>query len=160
MVLDGGMEWRLLDEEPTGFDAVLGDLYVRPVPGGAEARWPPNAGRANLVGGFHGSFLTAAAEQCLILPLYLHGRVSRGGVLVIDLNLQFLAQGDAQRDLFVRVQLLRETGRLGFVRGEVHQDGQMLVAFAATLRKLSGRRPGGSESIEADARGGLAEQAD
>ena len=95
---------------------------------------------ANMLGTLHGAFLGSIAEQTLFLPLYLHGRVARDGVVTVDLGVQYLASGEAGAPLDVHVEALRETGRMAFIRGELRQQGRIIVAFTGALRKV---RPAG-----------------
>jgi len=39
--------------------------------------------------------------------------------------------------MLAEIELLRETGRMAFVRGLLRQDGLALVGYSGTLRKLS-----------------------
>lgn len=130
--------WRPLDPEPgERFDHVLPTILARAgEPGKAYARIDTDVGSSNVFGGLHGGFLAAFAEQALFLPLYLHGRVSRGGVVTIDFALQYLTGGRVHGPFEARIEALRETGRLAFIRGELVQDDQVLVAFTGTLRKI------------------------
>jgi acyl-coenzyme A thioesterase PaaI-like protein len=129
--------WQVLDAVPSGFDAVLGEFQVRRIPGGAEARVHPGAKGMNVLGGLHGGFLAAVAEQCMFLPLYLNGKVGRGGAVTVAFNLQYIGPGLAEGPLEIRVELLKETGRMGFVRGDISQNDTVFLAFSGTLRKLS-----------------------
>lgn len=132
--------WRPLDSiRQTGFENALPPLDVRPVPSGAEMRAQPHAGCANVMGSLHGGFLSALAEQSLFLPLYLHGRCSRGGIVVIDFSLSFLASGDIAMPIVARLELLRETGRMAFVRGTLWQGDVAITAYSGTVRKLDKR---------------------
>ena len=127
--------WRPLDRVAvTGFETAL-----RALPGGAEMRVQPHTGCANVMGSLHGGFLSAIAEQSLFLPLYLHGRCSRGGIVVIDFALSFLASGDIATPIVARLELLRETGRMAFVRGTLWQGDVAITAYSGTVRKLEKR---------------------
>ncbi|MBS48990.1 MAG: hypothetical protein CMN60_15025 [Sphingobium sp.] len=132
--------WRPLDRVAvTGFETALPPLDVRAVPGGAEMRVQPHTGCANVMGSLHGGFLSAIAEQSLFLPLYLHGRCSRGDIVVIDFTLSFLASGDIATPIVARLELLRETGRMAFVRGTLWQGDVAITAYSGTVRKLDKR---------------------
>lgn len=130
--------WRLL-ENPSqgGFERKLPGLMVRARPGmAAEMRLQPDHDCANAIGGLHGGFLAAVAEQSLFLPLYLHGRIGRGGIVVIDLNLSFLVGGTLDAPIVAHVELLRETGRMAFIRGTLSQREVILTSYSGTVRKL------------------------
>lgn len=129
--------WRLLSQAPAGFEGRLPPLFVRPLEGmRAQLRVQPDAACANLAGGLHGGFQAALAEQSLILPLYLHGRVERTGIVVIDFSLSFLAGGAPHLPILARIELMQETGRMAFVRGTLSQNGAMITHYSGTVRKL------------------------
>lgn len=133
--------WRALEgSQGPSFEQALPPLDVRaPAPSLAEMRVVPNAACANVMGGLHGGFLAACAEQSLFLPLYLHGRCSRGGIVVIDFHLSYLAGGDLSTPIVAKLELLRETGRMGFVRGTLWQGDKALVSYSGTVRKIDRR---------------------
>jgi acyl-coenzyme A thioesterase PaaI-like protein len=130
--------WRLLDPvEGDRYDSLLAPLLVRATEGGnAEALIVTGPRTRNAAGGLHGGFLASMAEQTLFLPLFVRDAVRRGGVVTIDFSLQYVAAGDTVTPLVAQVQLLHETGRLAFIRGELMQAGALLVAYSGTLRKL------------------------
>lgn len=133
--------WRPFDTVPVAsFEQRLPPLEVRAgAPGFAEMRVAPDQHCANVMGGLHGGFLAAAAEQSLFLPLYLHGRCSRGGIVVIDFMLSYLAGGDLATPIVAKLEVLRETGRMAFVRGTLWQGDVTLVAYSGTVRKIDKR---------------------
>jgi acyl-coenzyme A thioesterase PaaI-like protein len=130
--------WRQLDiPDPDGFDARISVMRVRALPGmRAEAVIQTGQGAANSSGRLHGGFIAAVVEQCLFLPLHLHGRVSISGTVTIDFSLQYLAGGNVELPLLAQVEMLRETGRMAFVRGTLVQAGEVITAFSSTLRKV------------------------
>ena len=48
---------------------------------------------------------------------------------------QFLGAGTIDQPLDAVAEILRETGRLAFLRGTIEQDGNLIAAFSATIRK-------------------------
>jgi acyl-coenzyme A thioesterase PaaI-like protein len=129
---------RLSYDELDGLDGLFKPLLVRAAgEGRAEALIETGPRSRNSTGGLHGAFLSAMAEKTLFLPLFVHGRVGTGGVVAVDFSLQFLSGGDVTRPMLAEIELLRETGRMAFVRGLLRQDGLALVGYSGTLRKLS-----------------------
>lgn len=131
--------WRLLDEPEAsaGFNERLARIEIRSCgPGAAMARIATSAADANAMGGLHGGFLAAVGEQCLCVPLYLDGRISRAGCVAVDYAMKYLAGGAAGVALEVEITTLRETGRLGFISGMMRQNGELIAMFSGTLRKL------------------------
>jgi acyl-coenzyme A thioesterase PaaI-like protein len=120
-----------------GFDIRMGGFQIRKTaPGRAEARFGTGEAATNAMGGLHGGYLAAIAEMSLYLPLYVNQAVVQDGVVTIDFTLQYLIGGSSGEPIISDVELLRETGRMGFVRGVLRQGDTALVSFAGTLRKL------------------------
>jgi acyl-coenzyme A thioesterase PaaI-like protein len=136
---DDAGEWQALpNARDDGFERQLPPLFVRALPNArAQMRFQPDSSSLNVMGGLHGGFLAACAEQSLFLPLFLHGRVERAGLVVIDFTLSYLAGGNLDRPIVAEIEVLRETGRMAFLRGTLNQDGTVLTAYSATVRKLS-----------------------
>ncbi len=131
--------WAPLDEPGAaqGFDDLLGEVLVRSNgPGHATARFATSASHANRLGSLHGGYLAAIAEQCLFLPLYLDHRVTRTNVVTIDFTVQYLASGVSGAILEADLQVLRETGKLAYIRGTLRQHGEIILSYSGTLRKL------------------------
>jgi acyl-coenzyme A thioesterase PaaI-like protein len=58
--------------------------------------------------------------------------------VTVDLATQFISAGRLDRTLEARIELLRETGRLLFLRGLLVQEGEPVIAsFTGTLRKVA-----------------------
>lgn len=58
---------------------------------------------------------------------------------MIDFSLSFLASGDIATPIVARLELLRETGRMAFVRGTLWQGDVAITAYSGTVRKLDKR---------------------
>ncbi|MBB4633862.1 PaaI family thioesterase [Sphingosinicella soli] len=131
--------WRRLHAPGVkGFDAALPPLLVRPAGAGmAEARIELGVHSMNSAGWLHGGYLASMAEITLFLPLFLHGRVSSAGAMTVDFSVQFLTGGGNDVPLIASIELLKETGRMAFARGVMTQDGNRILAYSGTLRKLS-----------------------
>lgn len=120
------------------FDRQIGPFEFRKLSQGhAQARFHANEHSQNIQHGLHGGYLAARAEQVFYLPMYTDRCVALGRVVTIDFNMQFLQGGQVGQDIFADVELLKETGRMGFTRGTLRQGEQTLCSFSATLRKLS-----------------------
>jgi acyl-coenzyme A thioesterase PaaI-like protein len=55
--------------------------------------------------------------------------------VTLDCETRFLAPGRLGIPLDAEIEILRETGRLAFLRGLVVQEGESIAAFSGTLRK-------------------------
>lgn len=133
-----GEGWRRLSLGVGGaYDAFMQPVMVRACDDGvAEVLIPTGEATRNVVGRLHGGFIAAAAEQTMFLPLLAKGGIGSGGTVTVDFSLQYMGSGDATLPVLARVTLLRETGRMAFIRGEFLQGGEVIVAYAGTLRKI------------------------
>ncbi|BEV00607.1 hypothetical protein [Novosphingobium olei] len=68
-------------------------------------------------------------------------RAPAGGTLTVDFAMQYLAAAALGVPLEGEIACIRETGRLAFIRGTLRQDGEAVMGFTATLRKLKSRTP-------------------
>ena len=117
---------------------VLGPIRVRREDDGkARVQITPAAHHANVMDGVHGGALLGFIDMSLFAGLLvLTGRDPSQGV-TLDLTNQFLAAARLDRPIDAVVEILRETGRLVFLRGMVEQDGAAVTAFQATVRKVN-----------------------
>jgi acyl-coenzyme A thioesterase PaaI-like protein len=61
------------------------------------------------------------------------------GSVTLDLHNQFIGAGQIGEPLDVLCEVMRETGRLVFLRGSVEQGDRLVSSFLGTLRKPSVR---------------------
>lgn len=134
-------EWRWTqpNEDGKGFAALIGPIQYRRVgKGKAQARFLANPDKhSNPLGGVHGAFQAAFAELCLGLPLVVENTLPAGGCVTVDLSLQYYANSAPGEPLIADVELVKETGRMAFVRGTLSQGGTLMTGFNAIMRKLS-----------------------
>ncbi|WP_184059369.1 PaaI family thioesterase [Sphingomonas aerophila] len=130
----GWMEWTLRDE--IRFNAFLGPILVRADEGIARVRMVPDRQHSNVRDQVHGGALLGFIDCALFAAARGLGVLQAGGAVTVDLASQFIAGGTLGEPLEARIELLRETGRLLFLRGLVVQDSTPVIAsFTATLRK-------------------------
>ena len=136
----GWFVWNLKDS--TRFNGhVFGKLSVRrDEDGRGRLRMFPQRQHTNLADNVHGGALLALADVALFAIPYLQGKAGSGSAVTLDLGMQFLAPGRPGEPCEAVGEVLRETGRLVFVRALIEQQGQAIAAFSGTLRKL-GRPP-------------------
>jgi uncharacterized protein (TIGR00369 family) len=130
----GWMTWRLSDQ--TRFNNVLGPMIVR-LEGDGQARVRMFAAHAhtNLSDNVHGGALLAFADVALFAASRLFGLVEAGTAVTLDFSMQFVGAGKADEPLDAVVELLRETGRLLFLRALIVQSERRVAAFSGTIRK-------------------------
>ena len=139
----GWFVWDIKD--PTRFNGhVFGKLVTRVDPDGrARLRMFPERRNTNLADNLHGGVLAALAYVALFVIPYMQGGRSGGPAVSLDLSLQFLGPAKPGRPCDAVGEVLKETGRLVFVRGLIEQDEAPVAAFSGTVRKLAGRSAGG-----------------
>ena len=69
----------------------------------------------------------------------MFGLIEAGTAVTLDLSVQFLGAGKADKPLDAVAELLKETRRLLFLRGLVEQDGEAIAAYSGTIRKPTAR---------------------
>lgn len=131
----GWKRWQFRDA--TRFNAFLEPLRVRMEDEVARVRMHPGRAHSNMRDAVHGGALLGFMDVALFAASRGFGVLSAGGAVTLDLSAQFIGQGRWGEPLEARIELLRETGRMLFLRGLIVQDGQPVIAsFTGTLRKM------------------------
>ena len=131
----GWHRWQFRD--PTRFNAFIEPLHVRVEDGVARVRMNPRREHSNMRDAVHGGALLGFIDVALFAGSRGLGVLGAGGAVTLDLSTQFIGAGAVGKVLEARVELLRETGRLLFLRGLVVQEDEPVIAsFTGTLRKM------------------------
>jgi acyl-coenzyme A thioesterase PaaI-like protein len=137
----GWLRWRIADA--TRFnEAVLGKQIVR-AEGADICRMrliPRDPLHTNSAGRIHGAITLGLIDVSLFAAMYVLRGIDAGRAVTVDLTAQFIGAGDAAQPLDSVVEVLRETRRLGFLRGLVVQGADKVASFTATIRKPSASR--------------------
>jgi uncharacterized protein (TIGR00369 family) len=134
----GWMTWELSD--PTRFNSLLGRMMVRLEPDGqARIRMFPEHVHSNLSDNIHGGTTLAFIDVALFAASRLFGLIEAGTAVTLDLSVQFIGAGRVGEPMDAVVELLRETGRLLFLRGLIVQGDTKVASFAGTIRKPGGK---------------------
>jgi acyl-coenzyme A thioesterase PaaI-like protein len=128
----GWSTWALRD--PTRYNALLGKMLVRQDGDLACVRMFPQHQHSNLADIVHGAVTLGFIDCALFAAARVFGCIGDGPALTLDLSTQFIGPGQLDRPLDAEVELLRETRRLAFFRGIVHQEAEKVAAFAGTIR--------------------------
>ncbi|WEK43670.1 MAG: PaaI family thioesterase [Candidatus Sphingomonas colombiensis] len=136
----GWMKWGFKDS--TRYNAFLGDMIVRVEDGIARVRMTPQRQHSNLANVVHGGAMLGFIDVSLFAAARSFGLVAAGTAVTLDLNTHFIGGGKIGEPLEARVELLRETGRMLFLRGLIVQgdDGDVVAEFSGTIRKPSAKR--------------------
>lgn len=131
------MTWELSD--PTRFNSFLGPFLLRVEDGAARVRMTPRHEHSNLSNHLHGGALLAFIDIALFAASRGFGLIEAGTAVTLDLSVQFIGGGKIGEVLEAQVELLRETGRLLFLRGLVVQGEETIAGFSGTIRKPTRR---------------------
>lgn len=131
------MTWELSD--PTRFNGFLGPFLLKVEGDVARVRMTPRHEHSNLSGHVHGGALLAFVDIALFAASRGFGLIEAGTAVTLDLSVQFIGGGRIGEMLEAQVELLRETGRLLFLRGLVVQGDDKVAAFSGTIRKPTRR---------------------
>jgi acyl-coenzyme A thioesterase PaaI-like protein len=107
----------------------------------ARVRIATGPARANVLGSVHGGFLLAFLDQALFVGQGAIGGVTPGNAVTLNIATQFVSPGRIGAPLDCVVEMVRETGRLVFLRGTLEQGDNLVMTYQATMRKL--RQPAG-----------------
>ncbi|WP_295633712.1 PaaI family thioesterase [Novosphingobium sp.] len=135
----GWFTWQLSD--PTRFNGqILGKMIVRLDPDGrARTRMFPERRHTNLADNLHGGTILSLIDVSLFSCSRMFGLIEAGTAVTLDLSVQFLGAGKADKPLDAVAELLKETRRLLFLRGLVEQNGAAIAAYSGTIRKPTAR---------------------
>lgn len=133
--------WNLRDE--TLFNgAVMGKLITRREGEKCRLRMFPQRHHQNLQGIIHGAVTLGLIDIALFTTMHVLGNGGSGPSVTLELSTQFIGAGDPDRPLDAVTEIMRETGKLVFVRGEVRQDDERIAAFSGIIRKFAPRKNG------------------
>jgi uncharacterized protein (TIGR00369 family) len=120
------------------YHETIGALIVRPDgEGRARCRMQVQDSHLNLGGAMHGGAILTFVDMALFAAGHVAGAETASAV-TLDCNVQFVAPAAAGPALDAELEIVRETGRLIFLRGLVMQGESIVASFSAALRK--GRR--------------------
>lgn len=102
----------------------------------ARVRILPEEILTSTTGKMHGGATAAFIDIAIFAGARGCGINQSGFAVTVDLSIQFLLPGEARRNMDAVVELVRETGRMAFLRGTVEQDFGVIATFMATIRKV------------------------
>jgi acyl-coenzyme A thioesterase PaaI-like protein len=132
--LPGWKRWQFRDT--TRYNAFLEPLHVRVEGDIARVRMMPRRDHSNMRDNVHGGALLGFMDVALFAASRGFGVLGAGGAVTLDLSAQFIGGGMIGVPLEARIELLRETSRMLFLRGlVVQEDVPTIASFTGTLRK-------------------------
>ena len=136
----GWLRYELSEPERYNL-GVLGTLLVRREDEKTcRIRLRPREIHLNSTGRIHGGIILGLIDVALFPAMYLVCGTPVSGSMTIDVQNQFISAGDGSRPLDAVIEVLRETGRMGFLRGLMLQDDDIVSSFTATIRKPNTKR--------------------
>lgn len=97
----------------------------------------PTQSHLNATGNIHGGLTLGLIDVAMFAAMYLLRDVPVEGAVTLDIQTQFVGPGSADRPLDAVVEVLRETHRMGFLRGLVVQEDDLVASFTGIIRKPS-----------------------
>ena len=135
----GWLRWRLTDATRYN-EAVLGRMLVRAEGADtARVRIFPQHHLTNNSGNVHGAATLGMIDIGLFAAIHVLRQIDAAGSVTIGVDTQFIGPGDPAKPLDAVIEILRETGRMVFLRGLIVQDEALVASFSATTRKPSRR---------------------
>lgn len=136
----GWHTWELAD--PTRFNPlVMGKLIVRRE-GERSARvrmLRTEVRHSNLHSAVHGAVTLSLIDIGMFATIYTVLGADAAGSVTLDLNAQFIGSGKIGEPLDLVCDVMKETGRLVFLRGTVEQEHGLVASFLGTIRKPTRR---------------------
>ena len=134
----GWHTWKLVDD--TRFNTVvMGELLVRVEGERCRLRMFPERKHTNLQEMIHGAVTLSLVDISMFAAMRTLTGGDAGPAVTLELSTQFIGAGKVDEPLDAVVEVLRETGRLLFLRGEVVQRDHLVAGFTGLVRKASPR---------------------
>ncbi|MEP0391373.1 MAG: PaaI family thioesterase [Erythrobacter sp.] len=133
----GWRQWNIRDK--TIFNGtVMGHLITRvDEDGKARLRMFPERKHQNLQGMIHGAITLSLIDISMFTAMHLIGGGNAGPSVTLELSTQFVGGGDPAHPLDAVNEIVRETGKLMFIRGQVVQGDNVVASHSGIVRKFS-----------------------
>ena len=133
----GWTRWR---RDPDGrFASLLGDFFFRQGPDGSvECKMETDRRHSNGLGYIHGGFIMSFIDMAMFA--FIFRQLENHAAVTLSCATDFLSAGIVGKPIEATGEILKETGKMLFVRGLVKQDGVNVASFTGTMRKIA--RPG------------------
>jgi uncharacterized protein (TIGR00369 family) len=140
----GWFTWNMMDR--TRFNtAVLGEMRVRREDAQCRLRMFPERRHTNLVDNVHGGVTLALIDISLFAAMHILGSGDAGPSVTVELSTQFVGGANPALPLDAVTEIVRETGKMLFLRGQCTQprpDGSgedVIAAYSGIVRKMQRR---------------------
>ena len=134
----GWFSWNLVDG--TRYNtAVLGELRVRTEGDFARLRMFPKRHHTNLGDNIHGAAILGLIDISLFATMHTLGSGDAGPSVTVELSTQFVGAGNPDFPLDAVTEIVRETGRMLFLRGQCVQGDETVASYSGIVRKMKPR---------------------
>ncbi|WP_298333713.1 PaaI family thioesterase [uncultured Erythrobacter sp.] len=135
----GWRQWNIKDD--TIFNGVvMGHLITRVDDDGkSRLRMFPDRKHQNLQGIIHGAVTLALIDISMFTTMHMIGSGDAGPSVTLELSTQFVGGGDPGKPLDAVNEIVRETGKLMFIRGQVVQADDVVASHSGIVRKMKPR---------------------
>lgn len=134
----GWYSWNLVDR--TRYNtAVLGEMRVRREGDQCRLRMFPERRHTNLGDNIHGAVTLGLIDIALFATMHVCGSGDAGPSVTVELSSQFVDAGDPNDPLDAVSEIVRETGRMLFLRGQVVQGSRVVASYSGIVRKMKAR---------------------
>lgn len=141
---EGWFTWNMVDR--TRFNtAVLGEMRVRKEGKLCRLRMFPERRHTNLTDNVHGGVTLGLIDIALFAAMHINGSGEAVPSVTIELSTQFVGGGNPALPLDAVSEIVRETGRMLFLRGQavqMYEDGreEIVASYSGIIRKMQSRR--------------------
>jgi uncharacterized protein (TIGR00369 family) len=130
----GWTRWRR--DADGRFTSMLGDFYFRVNDLGAvECRMATERRHSNGLGYLHGGFIMSFIDMAMFA--FIFRQLENSAAVTLSCATDFLSAGIVGKPIEASGEILKETGKMLFVRGLVTQEGEKVASFTSTMRKVS-----------------------
>lgn len=135
---EGWFSWNLVDR--TRYNtAVLGEMWVRREGDAARLRMFPERRHTNLGDNIHGAVTLGLIDIALFATMHVCGSGNAGPSVTVELSTQFVTGGAPSQPLDAVTEIVQETGRMLFVRGQAVQGDRIVASYSGIVRKMKPR---------------------
>lgn len=136
----GWLQWNIKDKSIFN-GAVMGYLITRVDDDGkARLRMMPKRQHENLQGNIHGAISLALIDISMFSTMHMIGSGNAGPSVTLELSTQFVGGGDPSQPLDAVNEIVSETGKLVFIRGQVVQGANVITSHSGIVRKFTAPR--------------------
>ena len=117
------------------FQSMLGDLLFRADENGkVSCRMDTDRKHSNGMGYLHGGFIMSFVDMAMFTIIF--AQLEKSSAVTLSCATDFLTAGIVGEPIEASGEILKETGKMLFVRGLVTQGGQNVASFTGTMRKV------------------------